>query len=114
MPAVGVELLAGLIDYGVEVAHLRHQVDDRFGGEARDGGGADVLYLPVHQPRFQELGQAGSLDLGLFDEAGIVRVNLCLLVGPGRGVIAHRFTLPRPICPLGWNWLAGSSSVAGA
>jgi hypothetical protein len=85
-----------LVDYGIEVRHLRHQVDDRLGGEARHGGGADVLYYPVHEPRPQELGQAGSLDLGLFDEVRIVRVNLWLLIGPWRGVIAHRCTL---VCP---------------
>jgi hypothetical protein len=50
---------------------------------------------PVGQPRRQELGQAGPLGLGLLDEAGIVRVNRWLLVGPGRGVVAHVFTLAR-------------------
>jgi nitronate monooxygenase len=70
-----------------------------------------VLDAPVREPRLKNFLEAGSLDLRLFDVAGIVRVNLWLLIGPWRGVIAHRFTVPPTIEPArpgprGSNWLA--------
>jgi hypothetical protein len=93
-PTVRNKPLRCLINNSVQVSHRGHQVHDRLCGKPRNSRRPNVLN-PIDQPRCEQTGQLLTLRPCPNSPSRVVRTDLCPLVRPCRGILAHQATLVR-------------------